>query len=174
MSEKLSRRAFLKAGGLVAAVSTAELALNRTVTPAQAQGESGRVTLAYEPTEVAEAKSLKVGDVKNFNFPDASSPCVMLKMGEPVPGGVGPDQDIVAYSSLCSHKGCPVSFDADTKVLKCPCHFTMFDPEKAGQVVIGQATINLPQIVLEYDDGTDSVTAVAVTGLIYGRQANTL
>ena len=50
----------------------------------------------------------------------------------------------------------------------------MFDAEKAGQMVCGQATENLPRIVLDYDAKTDTVTAVAVDGLIYGRQSNIL
>lgn len=48
-----------------------------------------------------------------FWFPDASSPCAAIKMGAPVPGGVGPNKDIVAYSTLCTHMGCPVAYDAD-------------------------------------------------------------
>jgi arsenite oxidase small subunit len=43
-----------------------------------------------------------------------------------------------------------------------------------GQMVCGQATEDLPKIRLQYDAKTDSVTAVGVDGLIYGRQANIL
>ena len=39
-------------------------------------------------------------------------------------------------------------------------------------MVCGQATEDLPRIALEYDAKSDSVTAVGVDGLIYGRQAN--
>jgi arsenite oxidase small subunit len=39
-------------------------------------------------------------------------------------------------------------------------------------MVCGQATENLPQIQLTYDAKTDTVTAVGVTGLIYGRKSN--
>jgi arsenite oxidase small subunit len=96
-----------------------------------------------------------------------------LKMGAPVPGGVGPDRDIVAYSTMCTHMGCPVAYDAGTKSFKCPCHYSMFDAEKEGQMICGQATENLPRIVLKYhDNGT--ISAVAVDGLIYGRQSNVL
>ncbi len=38
----------------------------------------------------------------------------------------------------------------------------MFDAEKAGQMICGQATENLPRIVLKYNDKDDAVTAVAV------------
>jgi arsenite oxidase small subunit len=108
-----------------------------------------------------------------FTYPDSSSPCIALKLGNgPVPGGVGPDRDIVAYSRLCTHMGCPVAYDATARTFKCPCHFSSFDAEKAGQMICGQATENLPRVVLEYDARTGTVTAVGVEGLIYGRQAN--
>lgn len=174
MSEKISRRSFLKAGGLVAAVATAEMAMTGGVPQAKAQEGVGKTVLPYPAEVVGEATTLEIGAAQNFNYPDKDSPCILLKVGKPVPGGVGPDNDIVAYSTLCSHKGCPISFEAEASVLKCPCHYTMFDPERLGQVICGQATVNLPQVILEYNAQEDSVTAVAINGLIYGRQANIL
>ena len=41
-------------------------------------------------------------------------------------------------------------------------------------MVCGQATENLPRIVLKYNDKDDSVTAVSIVGLLYGRQSNIL
>ena len=41
-------------------------------------------------------------------------------------------------------------------------------------MVCGQATENLPRIVLQHNKSNDSITAVAVEGLIYGRQSNLL
>jgi arsenite oxidase small subunit len=70
--------------------------------------------------------------------------------------------------------GCPVSYDAGSRTFKCGCHFSTFDAEMSGQMICGQATENLPRIVLEYNPKNDSVTAVAVDGLIYGRQSNLL
>ena len=95
-------------------------------------------------------------------------------MGTAVPGGVGPDKDIVAFSTLCTHMGCPVAYDAATKSFKCPCHFSMFDAEMSGQMICGQATENLPRVQLSYDAKTGSIMAVGIDGLIYGRQANIL
>ena len=60
------------------------------------------------------------------------------------------------------------------KVFKCPCHYSTFDAEMTGQMVCGQATEDLPRVVLRYDDQDDNVQAVAIDGLIYGRQANVL
>ena len=85
-----------------------------------------------------------------------------------------PNKDIVAYSTLCTHMGCPVAYESGTKVFKCSCHFSMFDAENGGQMVCGQATEDLPRVLLDYDAKTDTVSAVGVDGLIYGRQANIL
>ncbi|WP_335582884.1 arsenate reductase (azurin) small subunit [Cupriavidus sp. USMAHM13] len=109
-----------------------------------------------------------------FSYPDAASPCAVIKMGAPVPGGAGPDHDVVAYSTLCTHMGCPVAYDAKARTFKCPCHFSIFDPEKSGQMVSGQATENLPRVQLEYNASDGTFRAVGVEGLIYGRQANLL
>jgi arsenite oxidase small subunit len=99
---------------------------------------------------------------------------VLLKTGSRVEGGVGPDGDIVAFSTLCTHMGCPVFYEAATKTFKCPCHYSIFDAEKGGQMICGQATESLPRIVLRYNPKEGTVSAVSVSGLLYGRQSNVL
>ncbi len=119
---------------------------------------------------IAPLKNIVVGAVIAFAYPDARSPAVLLRLTEPAVGGVGPNQEIVAYSALCTHKGCTVAFKPARKMLICPCHWSTFDPAKAGTLVIGQASQYLPQIELRIDNG--SVQAVGVAGLIYGRHTN--
>jgi len=174
MSIKISRRDFMKAGGSGAALAGAAVVTSglATATPAEAAGTNA--TLDYPETAIGKAKALKTNSAVAFTYPDAGSPCALIKMGHAVPGGVGPDQDIVAYSILCTHMGCPVSYDTTSRNFKCPCHFSVFDSEKTGQMVTGQATENLPRILLSYNAKDDSVRAVGVDGLIYGRQANIL
>ncbi len=170
---KLSRRGFLKTSGTSVAAGAAVTVAGVAAAP-QAQAASTAATLPYEKKTVAQAKKLKTNVPVSFTYPDASSPCTLIKLGKAAPGGVGPDGDIVAYSSLCTHMGCPVAYDPSRKVFKCPCHYSTFDAELEGQMVCGQATEDLPRVVLRYDASDDSVQAVAVDGLIYGRQANIL
>lgn len=172
MSEPISRRDFLKISGVVAAGAGAAVA--GVATAETNPMDVGRASLPYPMKPVARLRDLKVNAPVSFNFPDASSPCALVKMGHAVPGGVGPDRDIVAYSTLCTHMGCPVSYDTATRTFRCPCHFSTFDAEMVGQMVCGQATENLPQVILQYSAKDDTLTAVAVDGLIYGRQANIL
>jgi arsenite oxidase small subunit len=170
MGNPVSRREFLKFSGGVAA-GAAALPTNAEAAPAT---DAGSTVLPYKAKPVGKAGGLSVNQPVTFTFPDASSPCALVKMGNPVPGGVGPNQDIVAYSTMCTHMGCPVAYDPAQKVFKCPCHFSMFDAEKGGQMICGQATENLPRVVLKYNSKDDAVTAVAIDGLLYGRQCNVL
>lgn len=106
-----------------------------------------------------------------FAYPDEQSPCILIRTGRSISGGVGPGQDLLAYSRLCPHQGCAVNYDHGEKVFRCPCHFSRFDAEKKGQMICGQATGPLPKIDLEVD-ASGRVIARGITGLIYGRQAN--
>jgi len=171
---KMSRRDFLKTSGSGAALAGAAVATGGLATATEAEAASTNATLDYPETAIGRAKKLRTNHPVNFSYPDASSPCALIKMGHAVPGGVGPNKDIVAYSTLCTHMGCPVSYDADSRNFKCPCHYSVFDSEKSGQMVTGQATENLPRIILGYNAKDDTIHAVGVDGLIFGRQANTL
>ncbi len=170
MTSKLSRREFLKISGGAAAVPGA-IAVGGAHA---ATAEAGRTTLPYKPKAVAKIEQLKDNVAMSFTFPDEASPCALVKMGRAVPGGVGPNGDIVAYSTLCTHMGCPVSYDSGTRTFRCGCHYSVFDAELSGQMVCGQATENLPRVTLRYDEKTGTVTATAIDGLIYGRQSNVL
>jgi len=127
---------------------------------------------AMPVTEVARLADLEPGAEVHFSYPDAASPAVLLRFDGAVEHGIGPDQSIVAFSTLCTHKGCPVAWNAEHAMLICPCHWSSFDPAKGGRMVIGQASQGLPRIVLSLEDG--AIRAIGVEGLIYGRQTNTL
>ncbi len=169
---QVSRRAFLKTSAVGA--TGASLGAGALLGSGAAQAAAGRASLDYPAVEIGKAADLQVGNPVTFTYPDDSSPCTLLKTGTPAPGGVGPDGDIVAYSALCTHMGCQVVYDKEAGTLKCPCHFSTFDPENAGQMICGQATENLPVIVLEHSASDDTIRAVAIDGLIYGRQSNVL
>jgi len=170
---KLSRRGFLKLSSAGAAAGAASLS-PASALAGQESRNPGATTLPYPEKPIGKARSFPHNQAVQFTYPDEMSPCTLIRMGEPVAGGVGPNGDIVAYSSMCTHMGCPLSYDPASRDFKCPCHFSVFDSEKEGQMVTGQATENLPRIRLAYDAKTDSVTAVGIDGLLFGRQANIL
>ena len=170
---KISRRNFLKSSGAAAAIPLMGTAGNVLAKDNSSLPNTG-MTLNYPQTTVSNSSHLPINKAVSFNYPDEQSPCVLIRMGHEVPGGVGPDQDIVAYSILCNHMGCPLDYDSTTRTFKCACHFSIFDSEKSGQMVTGQATEDLPRILLSYDTASGDIKALGVDGLIFGRQANVI
>ncbi len=161
---RLTRRDWVKSTGV--GVSSAVLAgLAPAAAPAGASA-------APPELRIAELDALKPDVPVPFAYPDASSPAVLVRLRGPAAGGVGPGQSVVAFSVLCTHKGCPVSYKPERRLLICPCHWSTFDPAKSGQMVIGQASQPLPQIKLRVDG--NAVFAVGVDGLIFGRHTNML
>jgi arsenite oxidase small subunit len=160
------RRTFFAKTAAIAAGAAATTAL-----PARAAPSLALVT--YPSTRIANIRDLKVDEAKDIKYPDADSPGVLLKLGSRVDGGAGPDGDIVAFSTLCPHKGFPLNYGAGDKTLSCPGHYSRFDVEKGGLQIFGHATQNLPQFRLVVDQNGD-IHAVAVDELIYGRLSNVL
>ena len=129
--------------------------------------------LPHPKFEVAKLGDLAPGDVVNFEYPTEGTRCSLFRLGRPAAGGLGPDQDIVAFATDCTHMGCPLigSYNATEDILgPCSCHFTTFDLARRGMVVIGQATQNLAQIILDIED--DTIFAVGTLGIIYGFRDN--
>jgi arsenite oxidase small subunit len=165
----LGRRQFLRGGATAAAAGIAVGVL--PVEKAKATPALARV--AYPSNRLANISDLKVDEPINVAYPDDASPGVLVKLGRPVEGGVGPDRDIVGFSTMCPHKGFPLHYVAEDKTLNCPGHYSRFDCERGGQQIWGQATQNLPQFVLRVDANGD-IYAEAVDELIYGRLSNVL
>lgn len=170
----LSRRHFLKLGACVVGGACTASAVAATGHAGEAETASTlTTTLSYPRVKLARLTDLTTGQELMLSYPDKDSPISLLKFGKQVLTGVGPDQDIVAFSRYCTHMGGSLQFKPDTGAFHCPLHYAMFDAQKGGLTVIGQATDNLPQIELEID-AKGNIYAVGVKGLIYGRQANVL
>jgi Rieske Fe-S protein len=61
---------------------------------------------------------------------------------------------VVAYTSICTHTGCDVDdFQANERLLICPCHSSVFNPKDGGTVVDGPAPRGLPALPLKIVDG---------------------
>jgi arsenite oxidase small subunit len=164
----VGRRQFLRGGALAAAGAAAV-----TATGAPAQAAPANAQLDYPSNRLANIADLAVNDPVDIEYPDADSPGVLIKLGQAVEDGVGPDGDIVAYSVLCPHKGYPMSYNSEDRTMNCPGHFSRFDVEAGGQQVWGHATQNLPQFTLRVDDKGD-IYAEGASDLIFGRPSNVL
>lgn len=154
----LSRRGFVQTA--VAVGVLAEPAVGRAAQAIAAPAGG------WPSTKIGNVKALKTNEPVSFSYPDASSLAWLIKLGHPAYEGGGPDQDIVAFSGLCTHMGCPVEFVGERFV--CPCHKSMFDPAKNGQIYQGLASDYLPQVKLRIDAAGD-IHAIAMSGLVWGR-----
>jgi len=165
----VGRRQFLR-GGAIAATGAA----TATVLPAErAKAAPASAIVDYPSNKLANTADLAVNEPMDIKYPDADSPGALIKLGEAVEGGVGPDGDIVAFSVLCPHKGWLMAYNGEDRTLNCPGHFSRFDVETGGQQVWGHATQNLPQFTLRVDDKGD-IYAEGASDLIFGRPSNVL
>ena len=164
----VGRRQFLRGGASAAAAAVAAGTM-----PGAAQAAVPPARFRYPSRVIGNVKDLKVDQPVQVAYPDADAPGVLIKLGKRVEGGVGPDGDIVGFSTVCPHKGFPLNYVPADKSLNCPGHFSRFDVEKGGQQIWGQATQNLPQYALRVD-GKGDIHAVGVDELLYGRLSNVL
>lgn len=165
----VGRRHFLRGGAITAAGAAAA-----AVIPEQAKAQTpGLALVTYPSNRLANVDDLTDNEPLRVAYPDPDAPGVLLKLGRAVPGGAGPDQDIVGFTTMCPHRGYPLSYDSETRTFNCPGHYSVFDVEKGGQQTWGQATQNLPQYALRVDENGD-IYADGVDELLFGRLSNVL
>ena len=159
----LTRRQFLFMGAAV--VGTVALA-------SAVPGSLMKAELAaYDGMKIGSVSALRVGEPVKFRYPWDHGNCdsYLIKLGTPGGGGIGPDNDIVAYNTLCTHMGISLlgSYKSEFQVLgPCPLHLSTYDLTRHGMVISGHSTQGLPQVVLEARG--DDIYATGVMALIYG------
>jgi arsenite oxidase small subunit len=164
----VGRRQFLSGAGIAAAGAAAA-----SVIPQPAKAAPAQARVDYPSNRLGNVRDLKVDAPLPVTYPDQDAPGVLLKLGKRVADGVGPDGDIVGFTTICPHKGFPLSYNAKDKTLNCPGHYSRFDCEAGGQQIWGQATQNLPQYMLRVDANGD-IYAEGIDELLYGRLSNVL
>jgi thiosulfate dehydrogenase [quinone] large subunit len=138
---ELTRRTVVRSGaaaamvaGSAVALAGADAALGRRLAgdePSSASGGAGTVLGTAADVPVGGAKEVKAHGGAAF-------------VVQPVPG------DFKAFSAICTHAGCPVTF-RDGR-FACPCHGSVFDAA-TGRVLSGPATRPLPQIAVRDEAG---------------------
>jgi Rieske Fe-S protein len=113
-----------------------------------------------------------------FHYPYLSTPVLLLDLGHKVDGGVGPGGGIVAFTAICPHQlAYPTaslsainyhpgksSTAGREHAITCCLHGSAFDATRDGAVIAGPAPGPLTVISLDYDAGTDGITAVGTRG----------
>lgn len=163
----VGRRQFLRGSAVAAGAAAAAAA------PSGPAAAVVRARVDYPSTKLANVKDLRTNQPLDIEYPDADSPGVLIKLGERVPGGAGPEGDIVAFSVLCPHKGFTLVYHGGDKTLNCPGHYSRFDAEMEGQQIFGMSNQSLPKFDLRVD-GNGDIFAEGADELIYGRTSNVL
>jgi ubiquinol-cytochrome c reductase iron-sulfur subunit len=108
-----------------------------------------------KPGDVGVDGVITVWPEGNVNAADAPTLLIHLRPGQNKPREGRQDwlvDDLVAYSKLCSHMGCPVGlYQAQLGLLLCPCHQSTFDVGDGCRPIFGPATRSLPQLPLALD-----------------------
>jgi rieske iron-sulfur protein len=133
-----------KGGGYAATIQPGDMLV-------YAQGGSAGSTI--------EASSMKVGDaVLAYPSGKSSNPANLVQLIKLDETAFKPPTDIsltdkgfVAYSAICTHLGCTVSWmpNAESPVAsytECFCHNSIFNPAQGAKVLAGPAPIPLAQI----------------------------
>ena len=124
----------------------AELLLTSTGLLLAAPNVTGTVQdsmVTYPAKKIEGAELLLPGTSLYFNYPTRNDPAVLLRLSE---------GEYRAYSRRCSHAGCSVEFDEQSRCLNCPCHRGAFDA-RLGHVRFGPPKRPLDEIVLDVRAG---------------------
>jgi len=118
----------------------------------------------FPRVKVAQLNDLTIGQPIAFNYPLDNEPNILVKLGTKAEGGVGPNEDIVAFSSICQHLGCIYGFQApgsspacnpayraDRPVGYCCCHGSVYDFVNKAIVISGPSSRPQPQVLLDVD-----------------------
>ena len=110
-----------------------------------------------------------------FNYPLTNTPNILVKLGVSATNGVGPNNDIVAFSSICQHLGCQYSFiptggspvcnaayKAPLPMGYCCCHGSQYDFVHGAKVLGGPAPRPVPMVQLQFDATTGNINAIGM------------
>jgi thiosulfate dehydrogenase (quinone) large subunit len=85
--------------------------------------------------------NIPAGSAKIFKTPDTNESAILVHNKDGV---------VTAFSSVCTHQGCDVAFNAAVNALACPCHGAQFDP-KTGAATRGPANRPLKNFKVQVD-----------------------
>lgn len=108
--------------------------------------------------EIGSMTSVVPEGVDDVNLPVAAESAVVVirlppGVNRPLPGRADwAVDDLVAYSKICTHAGCPVDlYEQQTHNLLCPCHQSTFYVPHGCAVLFGPAARSLPQLPIYAD-----------------------
>lgn len=131
----LERRGLMRVG-IIGGLAVGFAGVGKFFTPKSSQDAASAAT----KTKIVKLSALKVGATKNFVLKNGA-PAILFRT----------KTGVFAYSAICTHQGCTVTYTPASKTLVCPCHASAFDPFKGANVVAGPATSKLPSVKVAVD-----------------------
>jgi cytochrome b6-f complex iron-sulfur subunit len=165
--ETVSRKGFIRSATLLAVLPAGFAASCGGGT--SSNGGGGQTTPATTPDETAASpEETTVAEETAATEPPPESADAIASASDVPPGSAAEFEDggqpavlvhldggeFVAYSAVCTHRGCTVAFQPDSGELACPCHGSVFDPANGAAVVAGPATSPLEEIPVTESDGS--------------------
>jgi len=110
----------------------------RTATTPPATGSPSPSSAPSIPGRtIANLDSLQVGQALGFTAPGVG-PAAVVRLA---------NDNVVAYSRVCTHAGCIVGYSESSQLFVCPCHGAEFDPARQADPVPGSPTSTPLQMV---------------------------
>jgi ubiquinol-cytochrome c reductase iron-sulfur subunit len=120
---------------------------NTPITPADFSAPGSMITIVPEGYEDDSDALVKAGVILIKFRPGELDIPVRTQGGTLVGTMNWTVNNIVAYSKICTHIGCPVAlYEQTTHHILCPCHQSTFDASTGATVVFGPAARPLPQL----------------------------
>jgi ubiquinol-cytochrome c reductase iron-sulfur subunit len=125
---------------------------NQPITPAQFSAPGSMITIVPEGYE-DDPDALAKAAVIMIKFRPGELHIPTRFAGSTLIGTMNWTVDnIVAYSKICTHVGCPVAlYEQTTHHILCPCHQSTFDAPTGATVIFGPAARPLPQLPMTTD-----------------------
>ncbi len=97
---------------------------------------------------IAKIADLQAGEGKDFTIPGSGKPAKLVRLA---------DGSFLAYSALCTHKGCEVDYKKGATEFACPCHGSVFAVAD-GAVKKGPAAGPLKKLNIKVDEASGTIT----------------
>ena len=125
---------------------------NTPITPAQFSAPGSMITIVPDGYEDNQDELAKAAVIL-IKFEPGQLRIPTRHAGSTLVGTMNWTVDnIVAYSKICTHVGCPVAlYEQTTHHILCPCHQSTFDAPTGATVIFGPAARPLPQLPLTTD-----------------------